>query len=293
MLNISTVLALAAQCAPSIAPSTLASIVLTESEGNPFAIRVNSGPALRQTPSSEREAISLASNMLAAGANLDLGLAQINSDNLAKLGLRVENIFEPCTNLKAAAVILSDNYQRALRHGHDAPLRAALSAYNTGNFSSGIRNGYVARVFFSAREVVPVAPSTSVETVGRLLVSSFGGRITDTVRPQNASYGAAASYHKIGQAIDFVPAGGVTSISKDDIRSVLERAGIGIIELLGPGDPDHSDHFHIAFGVPQGPGVGEQPTSSDIAKVDSTPPAPPPKWDVFAYQQWQTRWGGL
>jgi uncharacterized protein YcbK (DUF882 family) len=55
--------------------------------------------------------------------------------------------------------------------------------------------------------------------------------------------GATNSFHISGQAIDF-PLG---KWSKELIRTTLERAGIRILELLGPGDKGHSDHFHVAF----------------------------------------------
>ncbi len=55
------------------------------------------------------------------------------------------------------------------------------------------------------------------------------------------------SYHYRNQAVDFVPAGGMASMSKADVRQIFESRGIDIVELLGPGDRGHSDHFHVAW----------------------------------------------
>lgn len=74
---------------------------------------------------------------------------QINSQNLKGLGLTVEQVLEPCHNLAAGSRILSRGYAGAVKrygHGQDA-LRAALSAYNTGNYERGFHNGYVAKYY--------------------------------------------------------------------------------------------------------------------------------------------------
>lgn len=55
------------------------------------------------------------------------------------------------------------------------------------------------------------------------------------------------SYHYRNQAVDFVPAGGMSSMTKAEVRRIFESRGIEIVELLGPGDKGHSDHFHVAW----------------------------------------------
>ena len=124
----------------------MAAIVSVESRGNPFAIGVNRGRQVRQ-PTSAAEAVAVAKRLLARGANIDLGLGQINSSNLKWLGLSVEAAFDPCSNLAAAARVLTGNYRRAVALGIQSPLGAALSAYNTGSMQRGYRNGYVAKVY--------------------------------------------------------------------------------------------------------------------------------------------------
>jgi type IV secretion system protein VirB1 len=154
-LSFSAALALAAQCAPGVAPETLLSVAHAESSLDPFAIGVNNGPPVRQ-PRTAAEAAALARVLLSRGYNIDLGIGQINSRNLGWLGLSVEAAFDPCRNLAAAARVLRANYSAASRRYAGAgALGAALSMYNTGHPGRGYRNGYVARVYRAAAIVVP------------------------------------------------------------------------------------------------------------------------------------------
>ncbi|MDQ7813602.1 transglycosylase SLT domain-containing protein, partial [Brevundimonas sp.] len=108
------------------------------------------------------DAARIARGLLARGANLDLGLAQINSANLAWLGLSVEAAFDPCRNLSAAGVVLRAGYRPARDGDRQAALRVALSRYNTGHPERGVRNGYVARVERAAvaLSLAPPAPAS-------------------------------------------------------------------------------------------------------------------------------------
>lgn len=144
------ILALASQCAPSVAPETVLAIIQTESSGEPFALNVNGGrqPA-RQ--SNAADAATTARLFVAAGYSVDLGLGQINSRNMRWLGLTWETVFDPCTNVAALARVLTTNFN-AVKAGRDpqSALRVALSMYNTGSQTRGFRNGYVAKVVGNA-----------------------------------------------------------------------------------------------------------------------------------------------
>ena len=87
-------LALASQCAPSVAPETVLAIIQTESSGEQFALNVNGGrqPA-RQ--SNAADAAVTARRYVAAGYSVDLGLGQINSRNMRWLGLTWDTVFDP------------------------------------------------------------------------------------------------------------------------------------------------------------------------------------------------------
>lgn len=144
---------IAQECAPTIAPETLHVIVKQESGFNPFAIGVNGGQLERQ-PTNAAEAIATAKALLADGFQIDLGYGQISTKNRERLGITLEQAFDGCTNLKHAAMILQDNYKRALALNPDPQeaLRAALSMYNTGSATAGLKNGYVGKLLAHAEQ---------------------------------------------------------------------------------------------------------------------------------------------
>jgi type IV secretion system protein VirB1 len=144
------ILGLAMQCASNIAPQTVAAIVHTESRGHPLALNIN-GTRQPKRPTNLADAVATAKRYIAAGYSVDLGLGQINSRNMRKLGLTWETVFDPCTNIAALGQILTQNYQSVAdgRHPQTA-LRLAISLYNTGSTSRGFRNGYVAKVVGNA-----------------------------------------------------------------------------------------------------------------------------------------------
>ncbi len=128
-------------------------IIKVESGGNPLAINVNGSRRLTRQPKSKAEAMAWAEWLVGNGYSIDLGLTQVNSANFGKLRTSIGDMFDPCANLAAGGHILVREYAGAAQRlglGQDA-LRAALSAYNTGNYRAGFANGYVARVVAAAR----------------------------------------------------------------------------------------------------------------------------------------------
>jgi type IV secretion system protein VirB1 len=184
-LDPAVVLALALRCAPSVAADTVLAIARAESGLDPYAVGVNRGPGLIRPPRSRAEAVEAARRLLAAGANLDLGLTQINSANLARLGLSLEDAFDPCRNLSAAGQVLAEDYGAAHTPAvaPQAALRTALSLYNTGEPARGFRNGYVARVVAAASgrksasphpvRPSPRAPAPAWDAFGDLGAAAF------------------------------------------------------------------------------------------------------------------------
>jgi hypothetical protein len=324
ILETGAILALSAQCAPAVAPATMLAIVRTESGGFVHALNVN-GTKLPSRPKDQASAAMLARRYIQAGYSVDLGLVQINSRNLMRLGMTIEDALDPCRNLAGGATILRQNFVAA---SNDQPpqarLRVALSMYNTGSRSRGFSNGYVDKVLANAASVAAHArvlpasvmargyvtaaatdvtiersvfngekrePISSVADVAALISKAFDARISQTWRPINAAYGAEDSYHKRGQAIDFVPRAGMNSIDRAMIRAFARKHGIELLELFGPGDPDHEDHWHIAFTLKANK---QQP--SEIAPIILTaaveqhvdmPRPRPAQWDVFAVAAWQ------
>ena len=144
-------------CAPGISVVTMAAIVQQESAFNPYSIHVNGGSyTMSRQPKTRAEALNVVRRLSEKNqTNLDVGLAQINTSNLKIYGVSVAKALDPCTNLKVGAAILSANYRRAHRKygpGQKA-LWAAISAYNTGNFIAGFKNGYVQKVIRHSRRL--------------------------------------------------------------------------------------------------------------------------------------------
>lgn len=158
---------LAKQCAPSVHPKTLAAVVKNESGFNPLAIGVNKGGRLPRQPQTVASAIATAKHLESNGYNFDSGLGQINSVNVRKFGLSWPEVFDACTNLRAAARVLTECYQRASANepNQQTALRAALSCYNTGSFTRGHANGYVAKVERAAGST-PAAVVPAIALVG-------------------------------------------------------------------------------------------------------------------------------
>jgi len=152
---------LAQQCAPQVAPATLAAIVKTESEFNPYAIGVVHGQLIRQ-PHDLGEAIATAKFLERQGWNYSVGLAQVNHSNFARYGLTPNNAFDPCLNVATGAEILRRCYQAARQKTNQAQeaLKASLSCYTSGDFVTGYRIGYVQRVMANATaQPIPTVPA--------------------------------------------------------------------------------------------------------------------------------------
>ena len=170
-------------CGPSVEPTTLRAILRVESGAQPYAINVN-GLSVQPPPvRSQAEAAATAEGWVAQGYSVDVGLMQVNSRNLGALGYSIAQMFDPCTNVRAGAAVLTTDYLAALAIKPDpqSALRAALSAYNTGSFERGFYNGYVAKyygaaggfgapiiaaaAFRQARRTPPLDPYTAQPTV--------------------------------------------------------------------------------------------------------------------------------
>jgi len=166
MIPLAAFMVLAQQCAPDVAPATMAAVVRVESDFNPYAIGVVHGRLQRQ-PASLAEAVATARALDAAGWNYSAGLAQVNRSNWPRFGLTADTAFDPCRNLAAGAAILQGCFERARRIHAQAQeaLRSGLSCYASGDFSTGYRTGYVQRVVVHVAHVadttriVPVVPA--------------------------------------------------------------------------------------------------------------------------------------
>lgn len=189
--------ALYAECAPQIHPTTMDRVLYVESGRRVFAINVNrkageaSAPRPQQ-PQNIDQAVATAEALIAAGYTVDLGLSQVNHRNLRSLGYTVRDMFEPCRNIAAGGAILASCYDRAIRSGlvgGDAALVGALSCYNTGSLTLGVRIGYVSRygvvppptaprvVEAAVRSERPRAPRPSNPMAADMVVAGWEGAL--------------------------------------------------------------------------------------------------------------------
>jgi len=165
--------ALYAECAPQVHPKTMDAVVQVESHGRVLALNVNRLRTQPPQPAMADAAVQAAETWIARGYSVDIGLGQVNSRNLAVLGLTVRTALDPCANLHGAAAVLAANYVGAVQRvgeGQTA-LLMALSAYNTGSYDRGFGNGYVARyapgyVVPALSGAAPIPPRASHGTAG-------------------------------------------------------------------------------------------------------------------------------
>ena len=153
-----------AECAPQVHPRTMDAVVQVESHGRVLALNVNRLRTQPPQPATADAAAQAAEAWIARGYSVDIGLGQLNSRNLATLGLTVRAALDPCTNLRGAAAILAANYAGAVQRVGEGQLALgmALSAYNTGSYDRGFNNGYVARYAVPALSgAAPIPPRAS------------------------------------------------------------------------------------------------------------------------------------
>jgi len=170
---------LAARCAPSVAAATLEAVARTESALDPWVLHDNTTNRT-EVATSLPAALDWAKRWIGRGDSVDLGLMQIDSANLARLGLSIANAFDACRSIQAGAQILEEDYRAALRD--------TLSRYNTGDPARGIVNGYVARVearlpdIAASRLPPPADPPPPAASVNRwdIFASTDGERFVST-----------------------------------------------------------------------------------------------------------------
>jgi type IV secretion system protein VirB1 len=160
-ISVTSFRTLAQSCAANVPVSTLEAIARTESALYPYALSINRPHqlarrqgwnrgtiTLERQPASREEAIEWIKWLLAQNVTVSIGLMQVSSEHAKALHLTVEQLFEPCANLRAGATLLVRIYSATARaQGEGFPaLDTALSYYNSGTPRIGFENGYVSRV---------------------------------------------------------------------------------------------------------------------------------------------------
>jgi hypothetical protein len=111
-------------------PALLRAIILTESNGHPWAIGWTDSRGYRHSvfPTNQEEAAHLISSLQRANRTFDTGLMQLNSIHFPRLvtarGLTPHDLLHPCTNIHLAGQILRENLER---HGF---IWRAIAGYN-------------------------------------------------------------------------------------------------------------------------------------------------------------------
>lgn len=167
VLSTSALALLFLQCAPSVSPDTLNPLIQTESGGNPFAV-ANVTDKTSRFFSNKETAIMYVDKLAKEGKNYSAGLMQINSANFSAYHLDNSSVFEPCTNIKAGAKILSENYHKQKESDEQLNLRQSLSLYYSGNTKTGFKKeknfnntSYVERVEQKVYDVPALKPSST------------------------------------------------------------------------------------------------------------------------------------
>ena len=142
---------IAAVCAGNVHPDTIVKIIDTESAGNRYAVNVNGMKKIVDITTLP-QALAIIDIAEKRDKTYDVGLMQINSRNLELFGIKPEDAFEPCLNIRLGSVIIGEFYKAALKTTQDPQeaLQKALSGYNTGNFDKGFENGYVKKYYSEA-----------------------------------------------------------------------------------------------------------------------------------------------
>jgi type IV secretion system protein VirB1 len=181
MLHALALAALVARCAPAIATHTMTAIVRVESGGDPLAIGDNTAKR-SYSPQNRAEAEALAQQLIAAGHSVDLGIAQIDVVNFARLSMSARALFDPCLNLRAGATILLEDYNVAERRygSGQIALRHAIGMYNTGRLDRGA--SYERRVLAIAGISDPDQLSKKVDVAFAALRSPLLVRVSTAQR---------------------------------------------------------------------------------------------------------------
>lgn len=184
---------LVSSCARGNSAHTLESVAYVESGFETWTLHDNT-TAQTYHPASLAEAISAATRLITTdGHSVDLGLMQINSANLPRLGLSIAEAFDPCRSIQGGA--------RILRESYDTALRVAFSRYNTGDPVRGFSNGYVRRVELASQglpdlstSAVKIAPSSPLLPIS----STAPSIVTDLLHPEKI--GSAS-----GEVVNLLP----------------------------------------------------------------------------------------
>lgn len=164
-LSAAVLATLLSQCAPNVSPVTAMAVIQTESGGNPYVV-ANVSDGVSKAFEDEKSAIAYVNDLSRHGKTYSAGLMQVYSKNFSAYQVDNSTIFNPCTNIKAGAKILTENYESQKGGDVQKNLRKSLSMYYSGNETRGFKKekqydntSYVERVEKKAYAVPALKPS--------------------------------------------------------------------------------------------------------------------------------------
>jgi hypothetical protein len=117
-------------CVPPPVAPVIAGIAMHESGLSSTTIHDNvTGRSFN--PETARDAVLLASTLITAGHDLDLGISQVNVRNFGWTGLTLQSAFDPCANLAAGVKVLFAKYNGS----PPDTVKAAYAASVNGNLT--------------------------------------------------------------------------------------------------------------------------------------------------------------
>jgi len=125
----------------------------------------NNGTRSMVIPGNLDQAVRYLRQAIAAGQRVDVGLAQVDTENFAAFGLTPSTAFNACANLRAGSEILRMDWQQAQASGYrgQQALYHAFEAYNSGRLWGDAQY---------ANRILIAAGSPSLANTGELRTAS-------------------------------------------------------------------------------------------------------------------------
>jgi len=166
-----------ASCANnSVPPENVMAIARVESGVRPYALNIDDVGVFY--PKTRAEAVTLIRKY--RRHRMDVGLMQISSKTArGDYGITdPKQLLDVCTNIRLGTDILNRLYLRRTELGDqpDTAIRKALSAYNTGHFQRGFRNGYVGKYRLSKYDKKPPTARITASPAQFGHVQTFAGK---------------------------------------------------------------------------------------------------------------------
>lgn len=161
------------KCAvPGVSDRMMLAVIRVESHGDPLAM-LDNATGRSYHPRTRATAERILRRLVAAGHLVDVGLAQVDSENFDRYHLTPATAFQPCANIRAGSMILQAGYRAARRAGFGGQKATwhALQSYNSGRLTGDAH--YADAVFHQAGLPVQVSRHSMRMRFAHLPASKF------------------------------------------------------------------------------------------------------------------------